>query len=157
MVTIAGMSAPVQASVTIAAEPAAVYSLITDLATLASLAEEAHAMSWTKGTAAAPGAVFKGQNRNGAKSWSTTCTVTAADPGSAFAFDVTSAILPIAHWRYDIVAVEGGCTVTESVWDRRAGWFKKVAGLVTGVSDRDNANAEHIRLTLQRLKQRAEA
>ncbi|MEH3137409.1 MAG: SRPBCC family protein [Mycolicibacterium neoaurum] len=150
------MSAPVQASVTIAAEPAAVYSLITDLSAMASLAEEVHAMSWTKGAAAAPGAVFTGRNRNGAKSWSTTCTVTAADPGKAFAFDVKSAMLPIAHWRYDIVATEGGCTVTESVWDRRPGWFKKFAGLATGVSDRDSANAEHIRLTLQRLKERAE-
>ncbi len=150
------MNAPVQASVTIAAEPAAVYSLITDLSAMASLAEEVHAMSWTKGAAAAPGAVFTGRNRNGAKSWSTTCTVTAADPGKAFAFDVKSAMLPIAHWRYDIVATEGGCTVTESVWDRRPGWFKKFAGLATGVSDRDSANAEHIRLTLQRLKERAE-
>lgn len=150
------MSAPVQASVTIAAEPAAVYSLITDLSAMASLAEEVHAMSWTKGAAAAPGAVFTGRNRNGAKSWSTTCTVTAADPGKAFAFDVKSAMLPIAHWRYDIVATERGCTVTESVWDRRPGWFKKFAGLATGVSDRDSANAEHIRLTLQRLKERAE-
>lgn len=150
------MSAPVQASVTIAAEPAAVYSLITDLSAMASLAEEVHAMSWTKGAAAAPGAVFTGRNRNGAKSWSTTCTVTAADPGKAFAFDVKSAMLPIAHWRYDIVATEGGCTVTESVCDRRPGWFKKFAGLATGVSDRDSANAEHIRLTLQRLKERAE-
>lgn len=150
------MSAPVQASVTIAAEPAAVYSLITDLSAMASLAEEVHAMSWTKGAAAAPGAVFTGRNRNGAKSWSTTCTVTAADPGKAFAFDVKSAMLPIAHWRYDIVTTEGGCTVTESVWDRRPGWFKKFAGLATGVSDRDSANAEHIRLTLQRLKERAE-
>lgn len=150
------MSAPVQASVTIAAEPAAVYSLITDLSAMASLAEEVHAMSWTKGAAAAPGAVFTGRNRNGAKSWSTTCTVTAADPGKAFAFDVKSAMLPIAHWRYDIVATEGGCTVTESVWDRRPGWFKKFAGFTTGVSDRDSANAEHIRLTLQRLKERAE-
>ncbi|MCV7429998.1 SRPBCC family protein [Mycolicibacterium bacteremicum] len=151
------MTAPVHASVTIAAEPAAVYALITDLPTLASLAEEAHAMSWTKGSAAAPGAVFKGQNRNGSKSWSTTCTVTTAEPGRAFAFDVKSAVFPVAHWRYDIVPAEGGCTVTESTWDRRAGWFKKIAGLATGISDRDTANAEHIRLTLQRLKERAEA
>lgn len=150
------MTAPVQASVTIAADPSAVYALITDLPTMATLAEEAHAMSWTKGSAAAPGAVFKGQNRNGSKSWTTTCTVTTADPGKAFAFDVKSAVFPVAHWRYDIVAADGGCTVTESTWDRRAGWFKKIAGMATGVSDRDGANAEHIRLTLQRLKERAE-
>ena len=35
------------------------YHLVTDLATLASLAEEATAMSWRKGDAARPGAVFK--------------------------------------------------------------------------------------------------
>ena len=141
---------------TIGADPAAVYALITDLPTLASLAEEAHAMQWTKGNAAAPGAVFKGQNRNGSRSWTTTCTVTAAEPGKAFAFDVKSAVIPIAHWRYDIVAADGGCTVTESTWDRRPGWFTKIAGLATGVSDRAGANAEHIALTLQRLKERAE-
>ncbi|MGK2902597.1 MAG: SRPBCC family protein [Mycobacterium sp.] len=151
------MTAPVQSSVTIAADPAAVYALITDLQMLASLAEEAHAMRWTKGASAAPGAVFKGENRNGSKSWTTTCTVTDAVPGSIFAFDVKSAVFPVAHWRYDISTADGGCTVTESTWDRRAGWFKKIAGLATGISDRDTANAEHIKLTLQRLKQRAES
>ncbi len=151
------MTAPVQSSVTIAADPAAVYALITDLQTLASLAEETHAMQWTKGASAAPGAVFKGKNRNGSKSWTTTCTVTEAVPGSTFAFDVKSAVFPVAHWRYDISTADGGCTVTESTWDRRAGWFKKIAGLATGISDRDTANAEHIKLTLQRLKERAES
>ncbi|AIY48879.1 MULTISPECIES: SRPBCC family protein [Mycolicibacterium] len=150
------MTAPVKATVSIAADPEAVYALITDLPTLASLAEEAHAMEWQKGNSATPGSVFKGHNRNGSKAWSTTCTVTDAEPGKTFAFDVKSLVFPVAHWRYDITAAEGGCTVTESTWDRRAGWFKKVAGLATGVSDRDSANAEHIQLTLQRLKQRAE-
>jgi Polyketide cyclase / dehydrase and lipid transport len=151
------MTAPVKATVSIAADPEAVYALITDLPTLASLAEEAHAMEWQKGNSAIPGSVFKGHNRSGSKSWSTTCTVTDAQPGRTFAFDVKSLVFPVAHWRYDIAAADGGCTVTESTWDRRAGWFKKVAGLATGVPDRDGANAEHIRLTLQRLKERAES
>jgi len=151
------MNAPITASVTISADPATVYALITDLPTLASLAEETHAMQWTKGhSAVTPGAVFKGENRNGSKSWTTTCTITDAAPGSTFAFDVKSAIFPVAHWRYDIAAADGGCTVTESMWDHRAGWFKKLAGLATGVSDRAGANAEHIKITLQRLKERAE-
>jgi hypothetical protein len=151
------MTAPVTASVSIAADPAAVYALITDLGTLAALAEEAHTMEWQKGSSATPGAVFKGHNRNGSKTWSTTCTVTAAEPGKAFAFDVKSLIFPVAHWRYDIAAADGGCTVTESTWDRRAGWFKAIAGRATGIPDRDSANAEHIELTLQRLKDRAES
>ena len=150
------MTEPVSDSVTIAADPQTVYALITDLPTLASLAEEAHAMHWKKGGSATPGAVFTGENRNGSKSWTTTCTVTHALPGQRFGFDVKAAVLPIAHWRYDIAATDSGCTVTESTWDRRPGWFKKFAGLATGISDRDSATAEHIRLTLQRLKERAE-
>ena len=145
-------------SVTIAADPAAVYALLTDLPTLASLAEEAESMRWRKGTGAAPGAVFSGENRNGSRTWTTKCTVTAADPGRVFAFDVHSAgIVPIAHWRYDIEPTAEGCTVTESTWDRRPRWILKPAARTTGISDRTAANFEHIRLTLQRLKQRAES
>jgi hypothetical protein len=145
------------ADVTIAASPDAIYALITNLTTLAELAEETHTMEWVSGTAATPGAVFKGHNRNGSKSWTTKCTVTAAEPGRVFAFDVRSTGMPIAHWRYDIAVTEGGCTVTEQTWDHRPGWFKPLAGLATGVSDRDTANADHIKVTLQRLKTKAES
>lgn len=141
----------------IAATPEAVYALITDLPTLASLAEEAHAMDWHSGHSAAPGAVFKGRNRNGGRTWTTTCTVTDAEPGKTFAFDVKSLVIPVAHWRYDIEPTDGGCTVTEQTWDRRPGWFRKPAGMATGVRDRVSANAENIRLTLERLKAKAEA
>ncbi|HZQ33011.1 MAG TPA: SRPBCC family protein [Mycobacterium sp.] len=145
------------ADVTINADPDAVYALITDLPTLASLGEEVAAMEWRKGNSAAPGAVFKGHNRNGSKQWSTTCTVTDADPGRVFAFDVKHTVLPIAHWRYDIEPVDGGCRVIERTWDRRPAWFRKPAGLATGVKDREAANTAHIEATLQRLKAKAES
>ncbi|MCV7278726.1 SRPBCC family protein [Mycolicibacterium flavescens] len=147
-----------RAEVSIDADAATVYRMITDLPTMASLAEEAHAMEWSKGDRPEPGAVFKGHNRSGSRTWTTRCTVTAAEPGRVFAFDVRSAVIPVAHWRYDIESTgEGACRVTESTWDRRPGWFKVPAGWATGVRDRDAANAEHIRLTLQRLKEAAEA
>lgn len=142
---------------TISADPAAVYALLTDLSTFASLAEEAGAMDWHKGDRVVPGAMFKGHNRNSGKKWTTTCTVTDAEPGRVFAFDVKSLIIPVAHWRYDIAATDGGCTVTERTWDRRPAWFVKPAGVATGVRDRKTANAENIRLTLERLKAKAEA
>lgn len=142
---------------TIAAEPAAVYAMITDLPTLAALAEETTAMEWHQGDCVVPGAVFKGHNSNRGKKWTTTCTVTDAEPSRVFAFDVKSLIIPVAHWRYDIAAADGGCTVTERTWDRRPGWFRKPAGMATGVRDRTTANGEHIRVTLERLKTRAEA
>jgi hypothetical protein len=145
------------ATVQIDARPEAVYGLITDLQTLASLAAEAVAMEWCKGDSACKGAVFVGHNENGSKRWTTKCTVTDAEPGRVFAFDVRYTVLPIARWQYDIAGADGGCRVTESTWDRRPGWFRKIAPRATGVPDRAAANAEHIRLTLQRLKQRAEA
>lgn len=151
------MTASATASVPIAADPATVYALITDLTTMADLAEEAYEMRWHKGSAAAAGAVFKGKNRNGAKTWTTTCTVTDAEPGRSFAFDVKAAGIPVAHWRYDICVADHGCTVTESTWDRRPGWFKALAGRATGVPDRDSTNAKHIARTLERLKSVAEA
>jgi hypothetical protein len=150
--------ASAQAEVNINADPVTVYHLITDLASLASLAEETDAMEWRKGDTARPGAVFKGHNRNGARTWTTTCTVTHAEAGRTFAFDVkTGGVVPVAHWRYDIEPVDGGCRVTEQTWDRRPRWIRKPAALSTGVRDRTAANAAHIKLTLQRLKNRAEA
>ncbi len=146
-------------TVEIDARPDVVYGLITDLPTLTSLAEEPVAMEWRKGSAVGPGAVFVGHNENGGHRWTTKCTVTDAEPGRVFAFDVRYTVIPIARWRYDISesGAGGGCRVTESTWDRRPGWFRKIAPKATGVADRAAANTEHIRLTLQRLKQRAEA
>jgi hypothetical protein len=153
--------AAAQASVTISAPCGEVYGLITDLPTLASLAEEAAAMKWRKGDKAAPGAVFKGTNRNGIRRWTTTCTITNAEPGSAFAFDVVYFGIPVSHWRYDIIPLDGtadgGCRVTEQMWDHRPGWFVKPGGLATGVMNRPSVNTEHIKVTLQRLKEKAEA
>jgi hypothetical protein len=150
----------VTATVEIDARPDVVYGLITDLPTLTSLAEEPVAMEWRKGDAVRSGAVFVGRNENGRHRWTTKCTVTDAEPGRVFAFDVRYVVVPIARWQYEILdlgAAGGGCQVTESTWDRRPDWFRKVAPRATGVADRTAANAEHIRLTLQRLKQHAEA
>lgn len=145
-------------TVEIDATPEAVYALVTDLETLAELADEAKAMRWQgSATAAAPGAVFRGTNRNGWRRWTTTCRVTDADAGRTFAFEVTHTGIPISRWQYDIAAGEGGCTVTESTWDRRPGWFKSLGGVATGVADRQSANSAHIEATLRRLKSRAEA
>lgn len=145
------------AQVTVAASPQTVYGLLTDLDRFTELAQEPVAMRWTRGTEAAPGSRFRGTNRNGWRRWSTTCTVTDADPGRTFAFEVVSFGIPVARWQYDIDPAEGGCVVTESTWDRRPGWFVKPGGWATGVADRDTVNAANIRATLDRLKARAEA
>lgn len=145
------------ATVQIAAPPETVYGMITDLPTLSELAEEAVSMELRKGAAVTEGAVFVGHNQNGNKRWTTKCTVTDAEPGRLFAFEVRHTVLPIARWQYDIEPQgDGGCRVTERTWDRRPGWFRKLAKQATGVADRDAENRKNIELTLQRLKERAE-
>ncbi|MGV0627640.1 SRPBCC family protein [Mycolicibacter minnesotensis] len=143
-------------TVRIEATPEQVYALITDLTALADCAEETVAMVWRKGDSARPGAKFSGANRNGSHSWNTTCTVVDAEPGQLFSFDVRSAVIPVARWAYEITPVDGGCQVTESTWDHRPRWIVGMTRFITGVADRTAANAEHIRLTLDRLKQKAE-
>src|SRR5690242_3279115 len=145
--------------IAVAADTRAVYALLTDLGVLGELADETVAMRWISGSSARPGSVFRGRNRNGWRRWSTTCTVTDAEPGRVFAFDVhhSPPRVPVSRWQYDIAATEGGCVVTESTWDRRPAWFRVPAQLATGVRDRSGANAAHIATTLQRLKARAEA
>jgi hypothetical protein len=143
-------------SIAIAAPPAAVYDLITDLTSYSDVAEETSAIRWVSGSSAAPGAVFKGTNRNGWRRWTTTCTVTEADPARRFAFTVRHTVVPIARWLYEIEPTDGGCRVTESTWDNRPRWFKTPAGLFTGTPDRVGTNTSNIAATLARLKQRAE-
>jgi hypothetical protein len=152
------MTAPAaSASIEINADPAKVYALITDLPSFAALTEETQAMVWKKGSSAEPGAVFRGKNKNGWRSWTTNCTVTDAS-GTRFAFEVTShPSIPVSRWQYDIVATGTGCAVTESTWDMRPKWFKKPAELATGVKDRPSANTEHMKATLARLKAVAES
>lgn len=140
-----------------AATPATVYALITDLDSLAELASETTHMRWRSGSSATPGAVFSGTNRNGRRRWTTKCTVTDATPGERFAFEVTHSLAPVARWQYDLEVSDVGCRVTESTWDRRPAWFKMPAELVTGVRGRAQVNRGHIEQTLQRLKARAES
>ena len=154
-----GPSTPPSASVSVevAASGAAVYAVLTDLGAMADLAEETETMTWTKGDTAVPGAVFRGQNRNGSRTWSTTCTVTDADPGQCFAFEVRSGPLSIARWQYDLEPLgPDRCRVSESTWDRRPGWFRRPGGWMTGVRDRDSASQAHITRTLERVRARVE-
>jgi len=147
----------ISVDINIDAPAEAVYALLTHLPTLADLAEETTAMQWAAGSGAHPGAVFRGTNRNDGHTWTTTCTVTTANPGVAFAWDVTSGPVRIAHWRYEIDARAGGCRVTESMWDDRPWWLKRIGHRLTGIADRQAPNTQHIRVTLERLKARAEA
>jgi hypothetical protein len=99
----------------VAAEPVVVYDLVSDVTRMGDWSPETSSCRWVGGvTGPAVGARFVGSNRRGPLVWRTTCRVTAAEPGSAFAFTVTFVGMSIADWGYEIVADGSGCVVTET-------------------------------------------
>jgi hypothetical protein len=145
--------------ITIAAAAEKVYALVSDLPGMASHAEETVRCRWLDGASGpAVGARVQGRNsRSRLRKWSTISTVTDADLGKRFAFEVTYVGLPIARWQYDIAPTDGGCIVTETTWDRRGSVMKFAGSLVTGVWDRAGVNARNIATTLGRIKLAAES
>ena len=141
----------------LAADPGIVYDLIADVTRMGQWSPETRSCRWVRGASSAKvGARFRGSNRNGWHRWSTTCTVTAADPGRRFAFDVDLFGVPVATWSYDITPEDGGSRVIERWADRRPGWLERISPVATGVRDRAERNRAGMAETLDRLRQAAE-
>jgi hypothetical protein len=65
--------------------------------------------------------------------------------------------LKVAEWGYTFEPTATGCRVTETWTDHRAGFFKPVAKLVTGVADRATHNRTGMEQTLERLDAAAQS
>lgn len=153
------MSEPsASAKIEIAAPPERVYELITDLANLGAWNVECLRATWIGPVKEAkPGARFRGSNRNGSRRWSTESTVTAAEPGRAFAYHVRAAgVLDVAIWRFDLTPTEDGCLVEQKTWDTRGRFMQVVGRLATNVPDRVSHNTANMEKSLEGLKQAAE-
>ena len=99
-----GMSDDVSVKRHIEAPAAQVWSMISDITRMGEWSPESTGGSWNKGASGpAVGAKFTGTNRNGRKKWSTTCTVTAAEPGQRFAVRGRRGSVAISSWSFDIV------------------------------------------------------
>jgi hypothetical protein len=143
----------------IAAPAEAIYDLVADMPRMGEWSPECERVEWIgAATAAAVGVGFRGHNRNGRRSWSTHGTVTVADRGREFTFEVRSVLnLPVSRWSYRFDADRGVCRVTERTEDRR-GWLIRTLGrLATGVADRQSRNRQTMTQTLERLRVAAEA
>jgi uncharacterized protein YndB with AHSA1/START domain len=143
--------ATVEVTRVIAAEPSDVYALIADVTRMDQWSPEAAGARWTRGQPGTPGARFRGHNRNGLFRWSTTCTVTAVEPGRRFAFAVTWLGMPISSWEFRLTAVDGGCEVQESTTDRRSRLLRIVTPIGTGVARRAEHNRRTMEQTLESL------
>jgi len=149
---------PVSESTAIASSPERVWELVSDVTRMGEWSPETQACQWKSGAAGpAVGARFSGRNRNGRYSWSTSCRVTAADPGRLFAYRVSYLGMAIAEWSYELRPTAEGCELTETTVDQRR-WPMRVIGAVgTGVRDRDTHNRAGIQQTLAAIKAHAEA
>jgi uncharacterized protein YndB with AHSA1/START domain len=149
--------ADVEVSRTIAASPEDVYERVSDVTRMGEWSPETTRCRWVGGaTGPVAGARFRGANRSGWRRWSTTCTVVEAEPGRRFAFDVTVGPFRISRWAYEMEPTDGGCRVTESWTDHRAGWMAAASGVVVGVRDRAAHNRAGMERTLAALAAAAE-
>ena len=150
--------ADVEVTERITAPATKIYELVSDLPRMGEWSPENTGGKWLGGaTGPTPGARFRGSNRSGWRFWMTTVTVTSAEAGRRFAFEVDAAGIPISTWEYELVERDGACTVTERWTDRRPGWMRKVSVPVMGVSDRAGHNQRNMQETLRKLKATAES
>lgn len=133
-----------------------VYDLVSDVTSMGDYSPENTGAVWI-GPAAEPevGARFRGTNRLKWLSWSTKPTVTTAQRGRRFAFEVPGR--SGAVWTYDFEPVPEGVRVTESMRQEHPTPLPiRFLQRCAGVDDR----AEHLRagmtVTLDRLGAAAE-
>lgn len=136
----------ITASRMIPAPPEAVYSVISDPASFGELSPECTGGTWIQS-----GKRFLGHNRIGPLyRWSTLCTVTEANPGKSFAFDV--AWPSRSAWSYHLKPVHGGTEVTETVTKNEpqyapVRWIQSMVG----VDDRGGHLRQGMQATLDRV------
>lgn len=140
------------ATARISASADTLYALVSDVTRMGEWSPENVGGRWLGGANnPSVGARFRGSNRRGWRRWSTTCTVTRCERGSAFAFEVAVAGIPASRWTYEF-RPDGDATVVTETWtDRRPRWFAVLAGKTMGIDDIRAHNLKNITATLDRL------
>jgi uncharacterized protein YndB with AHSA1/START domain len=146
------MADKIEISRDIAAPPDEVYAAISDVTRMGEWSEECYACEWHEGVdGPAVGATFDGHNRNGDFGWTTQGKVVEAEPGRAFAFEVSMMDFHYATWGYRIEPTETGSRVTEWAEDLRPESTLEYAKSISGIEDRPGRNRETMSGTLERL------
>ena len=164
-----GRELTVSGSIHIEVDPGTVYDAVSDVRQMGRWSpENTGAVVHEPADAAYVGMTFVGSNKRGPARWQTRCTVTAADPGRRFAFDVNrygfgGVLVPVsvASWEYTFAPSDGGTVVTETWVDGRRWWPDLVVRALDPIATRHASFAEfqrgNIRRTLKRLKAELEA
>lgn len=153
-------AAPVgSATVQIHAPADALWDLITDIGRTGEWSPESAGGVWLDGARGpAVGARFRGTNRRGRVTWSTTCEVVAADRGREYSFVTGSAARPETLWRYRLEPDGPGTRVTQSfeLVKPLSRLARLVIRLTLGVTDRQADLPDNVRASLTNLKRVAE-
>ncbi len=147
------------------------YSLVSDPTRMGTWSPEnlgATVLNPAHDGAAFVGMTFEGRNQRGRASWTTRCTVTAADPGQRFAFTVHTIGLKKprirsanASWEYRFEPISSSKTrVTETWNDDRTSWPDPLVAafdrIVTSGKTFPEFQRINIRKTLDALKRATE-
>jgi hypothetical protein len=149
-----------QVTVSMAASPAAVWALVSDVTRIGEFSPETFEAEWlgrARETGPQVGAKFRGHVRRngiGPVYW-THCKVVTCEPEREFAFDVIIRRVRVNRWGYRIDPTADGCDVTEYFslsplpplrlyWTILGRW-------------RGRTNVEGMRQTLERIKAVVEA
>ena len=133
----------------IAAPPAMLYAMVSDVTRMGEWSPECKGADWTAGPAPVVGSTFTGHNEVPGRTWDAECTIIESEMGRAFAWQT---VRPVT-WRYTFEVVDGGTLVTE---------FFDAPFLATDrpdyiPADRGEHNLANMAKTLARLKETAEA
>ena len=151
-----GILRPLTGEVTVrmAAPPAVVWDLVTDVTRIGEFSPETFEAEWIRGaTGPAVGAQFKGHvKRNGVgPTYWTLCTVSVCEPERAFEWAVGNDAVTANNWGYRLEPDGDGTLVTE-YFRIEPNLPMRLYWLVLG-SLRGRTNERGMRITLERMRE----
>ena len=147
-----------EVSVRMAAPPAVVWDLVSDVTRIGEFSPETFEARWIRGaTGPEEGAQFKGHvRRNGVgPTYWTLCTVTVCEPERVFEFAVGPDAMAVNNWGYRLEPDGDGTRVTE-YFRLEPSLPVRLYWLALGPL-RGRTNEKGMRTTLERMKQVLEA
>lgn len=151
-----GMAETVSVTCEIPAPAEKVWAMVTDLPKMGAWSPENLGGTWSGGaTGPAVGARFKGKNRNGRRSWSTSVEVTVFEPPRRFSFALMALGKNWCDWVYEVEPTPDGCRVTHSWVDHRGALAGSLGRVISGVADRASHNRRNMEATLENLRRAA--
>ena len=146
------VGAPVVVTKQLSASPEKVFAMVSDLTRMGEWSPENNGGVWTKGaTGPAVGAMFKGRNANGGKSWSTGSKVIEFDPPRKIVWALIVAGSRWCDWVWQVEPSNGGSLVTHTFVDRRSKFANWLGGKITNVKDRAVHNRINMLATVEAL------